>query len=117
METERLIIDSIRQTDKEAYFYNISHDRKMLETFVCKYAENLEEFDFSGYLTNPALFAIRLKETKGKEERVYLDLTFRSTVPSQASSSGKVAFSPSQRISIRTSGKGRSNRSFTTYWI
>jgi len=64
METERLIIDSIRVTDKEAYFQNISHDKKVLETFICRYADSLEEFDFSGYLTNPALFAIRLKETE-----------------------------------------------------
>ena len=64
METERLIVDALRETDKEAYFLNISHDRKVLETFICKYAGNLDEFDFSGYLTNPSLFAIRLKETK-----------------------------------------------------
>ena len=64
METERLIIDSLRETDKEAYFRNISHDRKVLETFICKYADCLEEFDFSGYLTNPALFAIRLKKSE-----------------------------------------------------
>ena len=64
LESERLIIDSLRETDKEAYFRNISHDRKVLETFICKYADNLEEFDFSGYLTNSSLFAIRLKETE-----------------------------------------------------
>ena len=64
LESESLIIDSLRETDKEAYFRNISHDRKVLETFICKYADNLEEFDFSGYLTNPSLFAIRLKETE-----------------------------------------------------
>ena len=64
LETERLIIDSLRETDKEAYFQNISHDRKVLETFICKYADNLEEFDFSGYLNNPALYAIRLKEAE-----------------------------------------------------
>ncbi len=29
METERLIIDSIRETDKEDYFTNISHDKKV----------------------------------------------------------------------------------------
>ena len=43
METERLIIDSLRETDREDYFRNISHDRKVLETFICQYAENLEE--------------------------------------------------------------------------
>ena len=64
METERLIIDRLRETDRESYFYNISHDKKVLETFICRYAPSLEEFDFSGYLENPSLFAIRLKETK-----------------------------------------------------
>ena len=41
METKRLIINPIRESDKEAYFYNISHDKKVLETFVCQYTENL----------------------------------------------------------------------------
>ena len=63
METERLIIDRVRETDKADYFYNISHDRKVLETFVCRYAETLEDFDFSTYLGRDDLFAIRLKET------------------------------------------------------
>ncbi|MBQ7647113.1 MAG: GNAT family N-acetyltransferase [Clostridia bacterium] len=63
METERLIIDRIRETDKEDYFNNISHDKKVLETFICRYAGTLEEFDFSPYLNREDLFAIRLKET------------------------------------------------------
>ena len=42
IETERLIIDSIRETDREDYFRNISHDRKVLETFICRYAQTLE---------------------------------------------------------------------------
>jgi len=67
METERLILDSIRESDKEDYFFNISHDKRVLETFICRYAETLEDFDFSSYLTayqeNNRLFAIRLKET------------------------------------------------------
>lgn len=33
-ETERLIIDAIRETDKANYFYNISHDKRVLETFI-----------------------------------------------------------------------------------
>ena len=64
METERLLIDSVRETDKEDYFRNISHDRKVLETFICRYAQTLEEFDFSPYLQNRSLFAIRLKENE-----------------------------------------------------
>ena len=63
METERLIIDSIRETDKEDYFFNISHDKKVLETFICRYVDTLEEFDFSSYPGRQDLFAIRLKET------------------------------------------------------
>ena len=46
---ERLIIDPIKETDKSDYFHNISHDRKVLETFICRYADTLEEFDFSSY--------------------------------------------------------------------
>ena len=49
MKTERLIIDQIKETDKEDYFINISHDKKVLETFICRYADSLEEFDFSSY--------------------------------------------------------------------
>ena len=63
METERLILDSIRESDKEDYFINISHDKKVLETFICRYAETLEDFDFSSYPGRSDLFAVRLKET------------------------------------------------------
>ena len=63
METERLIIDQIKETDKEDYFINISHDNKVLETFICRYADTMEEFDFSSYPGRQDLFAIRLKET------------------------------------------------------
>ena len=63
METERLILDSIKESDKEVYFINISHDKKVLETFICRYAETMEEFDFSSYPGRQDLFAIRLKET------------------------------------------------------
>ena len=63
METERLIIDQIKETDKEDYFINISHDKKVLDTFICRYADSLEEFDFSSYPGRQDLFAIRLKET------------------------------------------------------
>ena len=63
METERLRIDALRETDKADYFTNISHDKKVLETFVCRYAERLEDFDFAPYLANRSLRAIRLKDT------------------------------------------------------
>ena len=35
----------------------------MLETFICRYAENIDDLDFAPYLSNDKLFAIRLKET------------------------------------------------------
>ena len=63
METERLIIDPIREPDKLDYFHNISHDRKVLETFICKYTETPDELDISPYTVNEKMFAIRLKET------------------------------------------------------
>ncbi|MBR5031398.1 MAG: GNAT family N-acetyltransferase [Clostridia bacterium] len=59
----RLVIDRLAETDREDYFYNISHDKKVLRTFICRYAETLEDFDFSSYLANESLFAIRLKST------------------------------------------------------
>ena len=63
METERLILDPIRESDKEAYFSNISHDKKVLETFICRYAETPDDLDFSGYPGRKDMLAIRLKET------------------------------------------------------
>ena len=63
METERLIIDPVRETDKEDYFINISHNEKVLVTFICRYSDSLEEFDFSSFPARQDLFAIRLKET------------------------------------------------------
>lgn len=63
LETERLIIDPVRQEDKADYFQNISHDRKVLQTFVCQYAQTLEGFDFSSYPGRENLFAIRFKDT------------------------------------------------------
>ena len=63
METERLILDGIRETDRVDYFRNISHDRKVLETFVCRYAETPEDVDLSRYAADERMFAIRLKET------------------------------------------------------
>ncbi len=61
LETERLIIDTFQASDKEAYFRNITHDRKVLETFICPYTETLEELDFSKYVGSKIMFAVRLK--------------------------------------------------------
>lgn len=63
MQTERLIIDRLRESDRADYFENVSHDKRVLETFICSYAERLEDFDFSGYLNRDGLFAIRLRQT------------------------------------------------------
>ena len=63
METERLIIDCIKETDKEDYFTCISHDRKVLETFICNYTETVDDLDISRYVDNEKIWAIRLKDT------------------------------------------------------
>lgn len=64
VETDRLIIDELRGTDKEDYFFNISHDKEVLKTFICTYADSLETFDFERYLGRKDLFAIRKKDNK-----------------------------------------------------
>ena len=63
METKRLIIDRLKPEDKIDYFNNISHDKKVLETFICTYVDKIEKFDFTKYLDNDIIFAIRLKES------------------------------------------------------
>ena len=63
METERLVIDAIKASDKEDYFHNISHDRKVLETFVCTYVEDIKDMDVTPYVDRDSMYAIRLKET------------------------------------------------------
>ena len=63
MITERLEINRITSNDKEDFFINVSNDKKVLETFVCTYAESLDDFDFEPYLKMDNLFAIRLKES------------------------------------------------------
>ena len=63
VETERLIIDLIKETDREDYFLNISHDKKVLETFICRYAETPDQVDMAPYVSSDKMFAIRLRET------------------------------------------------------
>ena len=63
METERLILDGVTEADREDYFRCLSHDRKVLETFICKYAETPEEVNLAPIVGNDQVFAIRLKET------------------------------------------------------
>lgn len=64
LETERLIVDEITAEDREDYFVNISHDKAVLETFVCLYQEDLETFDFDRYLGRTDLFAVREKASR-----------------------------------------------------
>ena len=67
METKKLIIDAVKESDKRDYFDNISHDKKVLETFICRYYETPDEFDFAAFLSayreSNTLFAIRQKES------------------------------------------------------
>lgn len=58
----RIIIDKLNATDKEAYFNNISSRKEVLETFMDKYLDNIDDFSFDRYLMIKDLFAIRLKE-------------------------------------------------------
>lgn len=62
METSRLIIDELREDDAYDYYYNISHDKKVLETFICEYCDSFDSFDIKRYL-NKNIYAIRLKST------------------------------------------------------
>ena len=63
MITERLEINRVTPNDREDYFKNISNNKQVLKTFVCKYAESLDDFDFEPYLKMDNLFAIRLRES------------------------------------------------------
>ncbi|SDA52200.1 Protein N-acetyltransferase, RimJ/RimL family [Lachnospiraceae bacterium G11] len=63
MITDRLEINRVTPGDREDYFKNISNDKQVLKTFVCKYAESLDDFDFEPYLKMDNLFAIRLRES------------------------------------------------------
>lgn len=63
IETERLLIDRLRESDRENYFINISHDREVLKTFVCMYWEDLESFDFGRYVVRDDILAVRKKES------------------------------------------------------
>mgnify|MGYP003290372030 CR=1 FL=1 len=63
VESKRLLIDDVKLRDKEDYFLNISHDKEVLKTFVCNYAEDLESFDFSRNVGRDDIFAIRLADT------------------------------------------------------
>lgn len=64
IETERLIINELTPEDREDYFINISHDKDVLQTFICRYQEDLETFEFEKYLGRTDLFAIREKGSR-----------------------------------------------------
>ncbi|MBO4219315.1 MAG: GNAT family N-acetyltransferase [Clostridia bacterium] len=63
METERLILDRFRDSDRDGYYRCIAHDRKVLETFMCRYAESPDEVDTAPLAADERVFAVRLKET------------------------------------------------------
>ena len=63
METDRLIIDGVRPSDRLDYFRNISHDRQVLETFICRYAETPEEMDFDPILNSRTLYFDETEES------------------------------------------------------
>ena len=63
IETPRLVLDRFRETDRDDYFTNVTHDRAVLETFICRYTETPEELDLTPYVRNEAVYAVRLKET------------------------------------------------------
>ena len=63
METARLIIDSIRESDRQDFFENISHDRAVLKTFMARYTETGEDLNITPYVDHPTMKAIRLKES------------------------------------------------------
>ena len=52
-----------RPPTRKLISHNVTHDRKVLETFICPYTETLEELDFSRYVDSEIMFAVRLKET------------------------------------------------------
>lgn len=64
MYTQRLIIDKMQESDKTDYFENITHNKKVLETFMCNYTKTLDELNFTPYTESKKIFAIRLKETQ-----------------------------------------------------
>ena len=63
METERLILDRFSESDRDGYFRCIAHDRKVLETFMCRYAGSQDEVDTAPLAADERVFAVRLKET------------------------------------------------------
>ena len=96
LETERLIIDPVRETDREDYFLNISHDKKVLETFICNYAESIEDFSIAPYVGRDDLFAVRLKEIQVDNAAQYLremqSQSFRVVRTAGSTSSGFSSF-------------------------
>ena len=58
-----MTVDALREEDRLDFFANISHDRKVLETFVCGYAERPEDVDFDRYLAVEDMMAVRQKDT------------------------------------------------------
>ena len=68
LETERLILRTLRKEDTSAFFHQISHDKEVLRYYIAPYVEVEEGFSIENILnfyekTKRYAFAIILKET------------------------------------------------------
>ena len=50
MEAERLILRKLKKNDAYDIYRNIFHDKKVLQTFLGRYATTFDTFDFDGML-------------------------------------------------------------------
>lgn len=50
METKRLLLRKLRKSDAYDIYRNIFHDKKVLQTFLGRYAATFDTFDFDGML-------------------------------------------------------------------
>jgi len=62
MKTNRLIIEKININDKIGYFNCISHDKEVLKTFMSRYEDDINDFDFDRILKIEDIYSIKLKE-------------------------------------------------------
>ena len=58
----RIIIDKLKASDKKEYFDNISSSKRVLDTFMDKYLDNIDDLNFDNYLKIEDLYSLRLKD-------------------------------------------------------
>ena len=58
----RIIIDKLKASDKKTYFDNISSSKMVLDTFMDKYLDNIDDLNFDNYLKIEDLYSLRLKD-------------------------------------------------------